>query len=584
MVEQSFAADVDRIVSDNLKILKADLEAQIAGVVGGGDPQVIIDLQNDVAALAELLDDLSTTVDGKIDAAGLATGLAGKVSTSTYDAFVTATNSSLSALSTAVGGKAETTALTSGLALKADTTAVNSALAGKADATATSSALAGKADATATTTALNLKADATALTSGLAAKADAAATTTALAGKTSPADVLLAARSATRVAARPAAGWWGPSYDDGWASHATVAAAHASRGQLCTLYITTANLGVAGKMTAAQVTAAYAAGHEIGSHNVAHTSMTATETTPTLRAAQFGPSKNALELLTAAGAVTSYCYPYGDWSDTSDLEAYGWYDRVADIGLSQAFNKTQWTYAKDARPFRHGRFPWSDTTHAQFMAELRSLATQPKILTSYGHDADSVGNPTMAQYIEAMDLARDLGIPVVRTQDAFPAAGGFVNPRFESGLIHPWNLSAPTGTATIENEVPTDLGGAKVVHLTNTNVANSTYLSQEFVDFVPGRVYTVSMRCRVANLAGASRCSIRVLQYGQKNGANSSGNISSVLAATGVTSTTWVLFSTTFTADVNATNIIIRPEMNAESGDMWVDRMWVGESRWGAFS
>jgi peptidoglycan/xylan/chitin deacetylase (PgdA/CDA1 family) len=583
-MEQSFAADVDRITADNLKAVKADLEAQIAGVVGGGDPQVITDLQADVAALDAALYTLAEVVDEKVDTTALATALASKVSTSTYDAFVTATNGTLSTLSTVVGGKAESSALTSGLALKADAAATASALAGKADASALTSGLAAKADATATTTALNLKADTTALTAGLATKADAATMTTALAGKTSPADVLLAARSATRVAARPAAGWWAPSYDDGWASHVTLAAAHAARGQLCTLYITTANLGVAGKMTAAQVTAAYAAGHEIGSHNVAHTSMTTTETTPTLRAAQFGPSKTALELLTAAGAVTSYCYPYGDWSDTSDLEAYGWYDRVADIGLSQAFNKTQWTYPKDARPFRHGRFPWSDTTHAQFLAELRSLATQPKILTSYGHDADSVGNPTMAQYIEAMDLARDLGIPVMRTQDAFPAAGGFVNSRFESGSIQPWNLSAPTGTATIETETPTDFGGAKVVHLTNTNAANSTYLSQEFVDFVPGRVYTVSMRCRVANLAGASRCSIRVLQYGQKNGANSSGNISSVLAATGVTSTTWVVFSTTFTADVNATNIIIRPEMNAETGDMWVDRMWVGESRWGAFS
>lgn len=562
---QGFDQDVTSVVADSLLALKVDLEAQIAAIVGGGDPEVITQLQADVDALETALADLASDVSTKAEQ---------------------------SDVSSALGSKADTTTVNSQLGAKADTSTVNAALNLKADATALSSGLAGKvsqatydAFVTATNNALALKATATAL-AALDSATDGRLDVieAALPGKATPADITLASRSATRVAARPAAGVWVPSYDDGWGSHTTLAAAHAARGQLCTLYITTANLGVAGKMTAAQVTAAYAAGHEIGSHNVAHTSMTTTETTPTLRAAQFGPSKTALEALTAAGAVTSYCYPYGDWSDTTDLEAYGWYDRVADIGLSQAFNKTQWTYPKDARPFRHGRFPWSDTTHAQFMAELRALQYQPKILTSYGHDADSVGNPTMAEYIEAMDLARDLGIPVMRTQDAFPMGGGFINSRFESGLIHPWNLSAPTGTATIETETPTDFGGAKVIHLTNTNVANSTYLSQEFVDFVPGRVYTVSMRARVANLAGASRCSIRVLQYGQKNGANSSGNISSVLAATGVTSTSWVLFSTTFTADVNATNIIIRPEMNAESGDMWVDRMWVGESRWGAFS
>jgi peptidoglycan/xylan/chitin deacetylase (PgdA/CDA1 family) len=561
---EGFAYDVDKILADNLLELKNDLEAQIAGVVGGGDPEVVTQLQNDVAAIETALADLNVDLANKAEQSDLVSGLAVKANTTDVNS--------------ALGTKADTSAVNAALTLKADATTLTSGLAGKVS-TATYDAF-----VTATTNALAAKATITAL-ADLDSSTDSRLDVieTALPGKTSAADVTLARRQAIRTAARPAAGLWAPSYDDGWDSHAQVAAEHASRGQLCTLYITTGNLNTGGKMTNAEVTAAYAAGHEIGAHNVAHTSMTTTETTPTLRATQFANAKATLEGLTAAGAVTSYCYPYGDWSDTTDIEAYGWYDRVADIGLSQAFNKTQWTYPKDARPFRHGRFPWSETTHQQFLAELRSLQHQPKMLTSYAHDADSGDSPTMAHYIEAMDLARDLGIPVMRTQDAFPLPG-LVNSRFESGSLHPWNLSAPTGTGVVETETPTDLGGTKVVHLTNTNTANSTYLSQEFVDFVPGRVYTVSMRARVANLAGASRCSIRILQYGQKNGANSSGNISSVLAPTGVTSTTWVLFSTTFTADVNATNIIIRPEMNAMSGDMWVDRIWVGESRWGAFS
>jgi polysaccharide deacetylase/carbohydrate binding protein with CBM4/9 domain len=386
---------------------------------------------------------------------------------------------------------------------------------------------------------------------------------------------------AARLSGRQSVGVWAPSYDDAWGTHATVQAMHAARHQRCTLYITTANLNVAGKMTTAQVAAAYAAGHEIGSHNVDHTAMTSF--TAAQRDTQWDSSKSILEGITGVpGSVTSYCYPYGTWDDVTDVEAYGRYDRIADIGLSQSFNKTPWQFQVGDRPFRHGRFPWAPTTHTQFIALLKTLVTQPLVLTSYSHEAGSSDSPTLTQMQEAMDLAVSLGIPVIRSDEAFP--GPLVaNPRFESGSLDPWTASVPNGVAEILTDTPdAGTGGTKVLHMTNTSTGVSSYVSQAF-PLIPGRSYTVSMRYKVANLAGASRFSIRVLQYGHKGGANSTGNISSVLNVA-ATSTTWAVATYTFTTDVNQVTTVIRPEMNAQTGDVWIDRVWLNETRWGSFA
>jgi hypothetical protein len=183
---QGFAVDVDSIVADELEALRADLETQIAAIVGGGDPTLITDLQADVAAVTtamELLQadmaakaeqsDIDSAVAGlavaatvntqlgtkadtsavnaalaaKADASALTSGLAGKVSTATYDAFVSATNSAIAAkasqaavdaISTAMGTKADTSTVNSALALKADSSALVSGLAAKLNQVAAS--------------------------------------------------------------------------------------------------------------------------------------------------------------------------------------------------------------------------------------------------------------------------------------------------------------------------------------------------------------------------------------------------------------------------------------------------------------
>jgi hypothetical protein len=159
---QGFDHDVTNVVMDTLLSIKADLESQIAGVVGGGDPQVITDLQADVAAIELTLGTLSTTVAGKASAAALTSGLAGKANSSD--------------VSSALGTKADTSYVDAQLATKAVASAVATSLADKvststydAFVSATNSALSGKAAASALTTLSNTVGG---HTTTLAAKAD----------------------------------------------------------------------------------------------------------------------------------------------------------------------------------------------------------------------------------------------------------------------------------------------------------------------------------------------------------------------------------------------------------------------------
>ena len=141
---EGFDKDVTSVIADTLNALAATLRAEMA-VGEGGDPAVITQLQDDVAAL-------------ETAQADLAADLAAKVEQADIDA--------------AVAGLADAAAVNAQLATKADTTAVNEALAGKASTSALTSGLAGKVSQS------TYDAFLVTLASNLAAKADASALTT----------------------------------------------------------------------------------------------------------------------------------------------------------------------------------------------------------------------------------------------------------------------------------------------------------------------------------------------------------------------------------------------------------------------
>jgi hypothetical protein len=176
---QGFAMDVDSIVAEELQALKTDLETQIAAIVGGGDPEVITQLQTDLAAVQDSLATIQTDMAFKAEQSDIDTAVAGLASTTTVNSQL-GTKADTSAVNAALAAKADASALTSGLAGKVSTatydafvSATNTAIAAKASQTAVdaiTTAMGTKADTSAVNTALALKADASALASGLAAK------------------------------------------------------------------------------------------------------------------------------------------------------------------------------------------------------------------------------------------------------------------------------------------------------------------------------------------------------------------------------------------------------------------------------
>ncbi|WP_405056975.1 polysaccharide deacetylase family protein [Kribbella sp. NBC_01505] len=315
------------------------------------------------------------------------------------------------------------------------------------------------------------------------------------------------------------------TWDDGWSSHPQVAKWHTDRGQRATFYVTTGLLGANLHMTAADVTAIYAMGHEIGAHNVDHTSMTTL--TPTTRMTQWDTAKSVLEGLTAPGAVRSYAYPQGANDLTTNQEAYLRYDRVADIGLSQGYGRSPFLIEDGFSGFKHGRFPWSQSTHAQFMALLRDhVLRRPVTLTAYAHQIGNADTPTEAQVLEALDFCGANGIPCLTIGEVTPGPL-VVNGGFENGLDG-WTVTkvgaANTGATIVESatDVPSaGLSGTMSLKITSPNTTtNADSVSVAQVVPVKGFTsYSLSARVRHdATPTGTGKFSVRINEYdGQGN-------------------------------------------------------------------
>ncbi len=369
------------------------------------------------------------------------------------------------------------------------------------------------------------KADSTALTNGLATKASTASVT-ALTGRVTAIESITERRPAT---SRGAVAF---SWDDGWDTHPTVAQWHADRGQVATFYVTTGELDGAQHMPTAAVAQIHALGHEIGAHNVSHTSMTS-GATPASRQSQWDAAKATLEGLIGE-RVVSYAYPLGDHDATTDREAYGRYDRVAYVGLSQGFAGTSakagtWQITPSYSSFGHGRFPWNQSTHTQFMAILRDqVFTQGLVIPTYAHQVGNPDTPTEAQVLEALDFCEANGIRTLTARDALPGPM-LVNPGFEDGLNGWTVIKAGTGGTASVVEVATDapatgFGGTKSLKL--TSAASTTSDSVRIVQSVavdPRERYTFSGQIRHdADKAGTGFFSLRVNEY-DENGRSLTG-------------------------------------------------------------
>lgn len=334
---------------------------------------------------------------------------------------------------------------------------------------------------------------------------------------------------AVNFAPQPAKGAVAFTWDDGWSTHPDVATMHAVRGQRATFYITSNLLGTAQHMLASALPTIAELGHEIGCHNADHVDMTGL--TPATRAAQWNSAATIEGLVGSGYKITSYAYPLGNNNLTCNQEAYGRFDRVAAIGLSQGYytgasGYGPWLYEREFEGFKHGRFPWSQTTHAQFMQLLRNyVAKRHGLLSVYAHQIGNPDTPTLVQVTEALDFCQAAGIPCITEREMFPAPK-IINPGFESGLDGWITITAGTvgntAVADVIADAPaTGLSGTNSLRITapaGMTAGDSVHVFQT-IPVRPNVAYSLSARIRHDGVpVGAGKFSVRINEYNEAAG------------------------------------------------------------------
>lgn len=369
------------------------------------------------------------------------------------------------------------------------------------------------------------------------------------------------------------------TWDDNYTSHNVIRSAAAALGQRHTFAVCTQNIGQAGRMTSADVLAAYGQGHEIASHSVQH--LTALAISQAARTIEFDNSKTAIEAIIGAGNCRTYIYPVGDSSArdvTIDRELYLRYDRfISTASGSRTFHRTD---DRELQPI--GRMNWDGTAavHQRVLAAIRYAATHPVIAMVYSHDLDTAGSCTTAQMTEAITLASTLGVPCVTAAEAFPAAGALSDPGFEDSTLASWTgIDSPLGTQTIESIVDTpaeNYAGTRSLHLASSSATAFAYVTQS-IPVLPGRKYVLSGRYRVANLgAGTGKVYAKV---NERTAVDSVGSIVTSNVTAALTSTTWAQFTLTFTANADTSMVDVALLVENIIGDAYFDHLHWGENR-----
>ena len=212
------------------------------------------------------------------------------------------------------------------------------------------------------------------------------------------------------------------AFDDGLATICDSAIpAMNARGITSTQYVSSAKLGTSGYCTAAQIAAASAGGHEIGSHSMSHPHLT--QLTPQQVAAELDGDRSALQAITGT-AVTDFADPYGETNATVTAA-------VASRFASQ--RTTDWGYVgrDNFDPYRlvvHDAF--RDTTAAEVQGWLARAAADKTWLIIVYHGVQDTGDQfdiTQTQLNSHLDVIKASGLPIKTVRDGLaevaPQAG-----------------------------------------------------------------------------------------------------------------------------------------------------------------
>jgi peptidoglycan/xylan/chitin deacetylase (PgdA/CDA1 family) len=369
--------------------------------------------------------------------------------------------------------------------------------------------------------------------------------------------------------------------DDGYPSwHQFVAEANARRQRL-TLCVTTSHIGTAAgyNITSQDIANWYSQGHEIASHTVTHPHIGGLPVS--LRVPEYDNSRATLEGIVGAGNVVTFAYPFGgpsaaNRSATTDAEICGRYERLLDTGGGNS------RHAQDALPFLIGREAWVSANHSSMLETVRSLASRPMVVALFTHgagDSGIAGEINMTQFIELLDLAGSLGVPVLTAAEAFPSQA-LRNPSFERGLGG-WRTEG-SGVSVVTTTPDTGIGGTRAAQLVTASTADLIVYQQ--VPVTPGVAYTLSCRAQIVSRSGTGGfigCRIRNV-----NNAGDSGGWPGTSAGVGAAVGAWTKQTHALTAAIPMDRKMVQLEMLV-SGERGVtalfDHVWFGPTSFGDF-
>lgn len=320
-----------------------------------------------------------------------------------------------------------------------------------------------------------------------------------------------------------------------------------------------------GRLTATDIAGFHAAGHEIASHSVSHRSM------PTLSIAEsvteMDVSRTTLESIIGAGQVTTLVWPYGAYNDELKAMAYGRYERHVVVANQYIF-----PHSDHATTGKVGRFNWEAGKNDHLKALIRMAASQPVRIVVMGHEPGGAGQCTLAETLECMQLAYDLGVPCITLKEAFPSWYTIPNPGFEEGLAGWEPEHSGSGTVAAVTDSPyTGLAGTMSLKLSTADVGSTA--SATAVGIVQSNSGRWAIQGRARAVIRASGVGGAFMEVLERDGA---GTVIARTSTPAITSSTWSKFSTLFTPDSRTAYVQVRARLENCNADAYFDHISLG--------
>ncbi|EIC09166.1 polysaccharide deacetylase [Microbacterium laevaniformans OR221] len=323
-----------------------------------------------------------------------------------------------------------------------------------------------------------------------------------------------------------------------------------------------------------------ARGHEIAWHSATHVNMTGQ--TAAARVAEW-----AKEFITSTvgcqKTATTFVYPVGASSLTTDMEAYLRFDRVFAGTGGFVFDRRE-----RSQGLSRGRFGWYSSTHQQALQLVRDAAAREVTVALFTHSVDGTSpfGVTQTEFLELVALAGSLGVPFLRTDEAYPPINLIRDPGFEDNALAQWSLTragaaispgaaGAAGIQSVTDTPPTAYAGTRSLQMVSDgNLLQAATPPVMLAD--PSVPHTLSARVRMDKTTGDGTLQLSVREFDQW-GNQLAANNSTTLSVQG----DWQQMSIAFTPNAGTRYVTCLIRLTGATGSMaYVSRTHLGATRY----